>query len=843
MKIQKQTLNTIKTILVFILIVSPFLIFESFLINGFFETYPGRLISSFNTRTLLSDIIFCVYLGAIFLYYIEKRRKRYKFSTIYYLIIGSVLTYYISFRYFSSWRPELQLEFTNSGIFGIPYLDLIFYSLIVGNLISLIYFSKGKTHDEGNLSNDQPIYKSEDDELSYKDLSKLIAEKILEIKLSEKAFNIGITGKWGIGKTSLLNLIKHELNNQKKTNVSDHILLSYSPLLLDSRKSLTEDFLLKLNSKLRKYSIESTINTKNYIQSLKDSYNNIWWNLLSPLLSNSGYEENALSFSRTIEKINRRIIIIIDDLDRLNKDEVNEILRLIRNILDFKNIIFVLAYDKISLIERLKENEITHPELFIEKFFTLEVEVPIFKSYRIRELFLEEIKLRMPGSKERIDKVFEYTPQIIVNSIKINSDQTYFDIDFFENTIETKRDIKRFINNLIMIPENIFSEYETEQLLTLELIRLKHYQLYNNIKSKKYFKDTTSQYYGIDTEKLQNDKESIKSDKLLNVTTTLFEPKNKRTISNQHRFDLYFSYNIDGFVKYTHIEELRENNEKCIEVKKYVNSVFNESDNNKRQIISYLTDVISFYSYEDFKTIIEIMIELDLFSDFNIRKVIQHMNNYYKSNPQTQSTIKKYLLDLFENQIKLGEKATIYGALLDKSIHSEEIQFPISYEEVKQICVKRLKNFVALNEDDFDSCFELYYKCLDKVDDQKNIILNKEANSFMNDYACLFPNSYIKSLLIPYGTPIHASRDSEFAIRPFVDQTFGSWDNFAQFIEDWYTKLESPRKSTDEFTKYYNFIKEYLKRGKKPVVVAYSDWPKYGIDTLIKEKNWKVVEK
>jgi len=56
-----------------------------------------------------------------------------------------------------------------------------------------------------------------------------------------------------------------------------------------------------------------------------------------------------------LSKRNKKIIIIIDDIDRLNEREIKEIFRLVRVNADFPNTIYVLAFDRKIVEANLNE--------------------------------------------------------------------------------------------------------------------------------------------------------------------------------------------------------------------------------------------------------------------------------------------------------------------------------------------------------------------------------------------------------------------------------------------------------------------------------------------------------
>ena len=79
------------------------------------------------------------------------------------------------------------------------------------------------------LSNDTPINNRDDDMYSYSRLAERIADCICSANAEDSSFTIGISGSWGSGKTSLINLIDYELSDRKSHSFNSPELLRFDP--------------------------------------------------------------------------------------------------------------------------------------------------------------------------------------------------------------------------------------------------------------------------------------------------------------------------------------------------------------------------------------------------------------------------------------------------------------------------------------------------------------------------------------------------------------------------------------------------------------------------------------
>src|SRR5690606_26854395 len=108
---------------------------------------------------------------------------------------------------------------------------------------------------------------------------------------------------------------------------------------------------------------------------------------------NSSNEEYNI-VNESIKRINKRIIIFIDDLDRLDGDEIISVLKIIRNTGNFKNLVYVSCYDKVYLLNALQRFSKRNLDIILDKFFDIEIPlspIPTAELFRfIEDQFLNK---------------------------------------------------------------------------------------------------------------------------------------------------------------------------------------------------------------------------------------------------------------------------------------------------------------------------------------------------------------------------------------------------------------------------------------------------------------------
>lgn len=211
---------------------------------------------------------------------------------------------------------------------------------------------------------------------------------------------IAIQGDWGCGKTSMLNMIKQELGSDVKSiwfntwqyskfNLDDRLSISllthlYSSLddggKNDSKVLKNLSKLLHAGVKIGTYFIDSL-----GAQKLADDLGNI---------NDNGFHDNDTDCIRIIEelkkdyqkKINdiyaatgKRVVVFIDDLDRLAPSKAVDLMEILKLFLDCQNCVYVLAIDYEVVTRGITEkygNDFGEKQG--KKFFDKIIQVPFF---------------------------------------------------------------------------------------------------------------------------------------------------------------------------------------------------------------------------------------------------------------------------------------------------------------------------------------------------------------------------------------------------------------------------------------------------------------------------------
>ena len=273
--------------------------------------------------------------------------------------------------------------------------------LELGKLFLVLLKKRKRSSENKSSTSIFTIDNIEDTKVS-KDLdgyAKDIVDRLLATNIHKESFAIGISGGWGVGKTTFLNLLRSKL-------AASADVVVFNPWMCQSPEQVTRDFFASLQHQLAsKYSSLSKPikDYAKYITNVTLPLSNILNLDFSFFSRNVSLYKKKQILSKNFGNLPRPIVVVIDDIDRLERDEIFEVLRLIRNTADLKNTIYLVAYDKEYVTAVLEENKIKEAYSYLEKIFPLEIHLPKVEDISIWETLFKDIV-----AQDNTDKNFSY---------------------------------------------------------------------------------------------------------------------------------------------------------------------------------------------------------------------------------------------------------------------------------------------------------------------------------------------------------------------------------------------------------------------------------------------------
>jgi hypothetical protein len=316
------------------------------------------------------------------------------------------------------------------------------------------------------------------DELGFGPTADLLAEA-LAVGTSSDGLVVGITGRWGSGKSSLINLTQAAIRRRAEAE-RPHVV-EFKPWLVGERDALLQAMFAELVAGIDQIELESGDATGVTIRKAERAATAVrefagalgtaakiakaggsWvpgLGLLGGLVEKvSGavskgrpkpLAASKKKVSARLRKLRRTLVVVIDDVDRLEPSEIIEILRLIRSVADFPNITYILAYDRDVVAHAVKvAADVEDGHAYIEKIVQITLPVPHPESFDLRRWFDRELrKISLNVSEEaerRIKEIIDreggrylITPRAVVRTLD--------SIRFHWPVLEGKVDLTDFI--------------------------------------------------------------------------------------------------------------------------------------------------------------------------------------------------------------------------------------------------------------------------------------------------------------------------------------------------------------------------------------------------------------
>lgn len=340
------------------------------------------------------------------------------------------------------------------------------------------------------FNSDKPINSIEEDLLGRHEFARNIANAILAYR-PEDSLTIGLYGEWGSGKTSLINMIELELGIFDYISEDEiPIIIKFCPWNFSDQNQLLEQFFLTLSNGLDIDNIKDRLNKLgNVIEKVGQIVDigkylpviSSVAQIVSPLIHDyatalkSTEKGNNLQkikdkISKELRKIKTKLIIIIDDIDRLNNLEIRQIFQLVKSLGDFPNTIYLLPFDKAVVINALKDVQKGDGNEYLEKIIQIPIEIPNVNINKVFKILFEKIDNIIEGYPEnRFDK--EYWGKVLQTCIQ----------PFIKNI----RDVNRLVNILMFKYYLIKDEVNVIDLIALCSFQLFAPEIYDWIRGSK----------------------------------------------------------------------------------------------------------------------------------------------------------------------------------------------------------------------------------------------------------------------------------------------------------------------------------------------------------------------
>lgn len=685
----------------------------------------------------------------------------------------------------------------------------------------------------------------------------------------EGSFTFSITGIWGSGKTTFMNILKEQYSR----NNSAKSVIIFEPWKSDTSDSIVKGFFAMLRDELSNYipNISSTIDQ--YVELLLDEESGKPLKIIGKSLHGIFNEDkNPYELIKEIlERTKHKTVVFIDDIDRLNAAEIKEVLRLIRNTANFPYIQFIVAYDKNYVCEVLKNNGINTPERYLEKFFNVEMALPKSEERIICDELLTRIQeivhtiWGLEKENTEITSMVYYRPDDPTNSI--------IDNNLVPQVLFTVRDVIRFHNSFYLLAkaykdQKLENEVCFQDLFFLELLRYRYLDIYTILCNKPFVLLQLSDYVfslnGDYQKTLQEYLDISQVEIASDILEYLFRSDRDKTnaIYSLRSYYKYFMYRLDDkILTVGELMSLAENDD--AEMIKSANQLY--SNKNRLEFEYQIKELlVQIYrtdergktlDYIKIYSLLERLVKSDNrgLRDEIYNAIISHLQQIRCiDNRHFKALLHLYdVVDFNSKTIKYFDISDFLMIILVKENLAVKLRHPIGQEEydivydflsntthpaiispalssfkeaiengdkaiIDDLLIDlsvlsdiQLKHFENEQNKFSEDGFTLFYNCQSKTDPKTHrVYLRREALDIMKNEIQKNPQGYF-GMFIRKGITSNPEYNT-VSPEPFCAQIFGNYEKFEEFLKKC--------KNDNQYTiRVKNFWELYKSNGYRPI--------------------------
>jgi predicted KAP-like P-loop ATPase len=249
---------------------------------------------------------------------------------------------------------------------------------LVGEIVHRCRMSNDIRETEAlpNTFGDRPIACAKEDRLGRKGFAQALATHLLRTPADDSAV-FALYGAWGSGKTSILNLVEGELSKEGELSQNKTLtVLRFNPWLFSGTDQLVSGFFRELAAQLSERKHETFQKVAEIFAGMGEVFSVVsavpgvgGWAKVAEVAAKgasmaAAYQGNAFKSLESqrkrlidaLQKIEGRVIVLIDDIDRLRHEEIRDIVRLVRLVADLPRTVYLLAFDRVRVVQALSES-------------------------------------------------------------------------------------------------------------------------------------------------------------------------------------------------------------------------------------------------------------------------------------------------------------------------------------------------------------------------------------------------------------------------------------------------------------------------------------------------------
>ncbi len=344
-----------------------------------------------------------------------------------------------------------------------------------------------------SLSSDRPEDDPEKDLLGYAPFAKNLAKGIVQMT-PETGIVIGIYAPWGAGKTTLLNFVQHFLC--KYPEVDQPVIVPFNPWWFSGQEDLANSFFQQLLGVLGKDE------KANRVRESLERYAKFIGSGVGALATAAGavvgvpvaapvvtaVVEHGLTnlapkkqtihdvksdVEAALKETHTRLLVIIDDIDRLTAEETRQLFRVVKAVADFRNVIYLLAFDNSIAAKALETVQVGDGNAYLEKIVQVPFTLPLPENSALGDMLSDRLRFLFDPNNDDD------------SSYKLWDVSYWTDVyqDGIRHFIETPRDVVRLANTISVTYSSVRGEVNPVDFVAIETLRVFAPSIYDTVRS------------------------------------------------------------------------------------------------------------------------------------------------------------------------------------------------------------------------------------------------------------------------------------------------------------------------------------------------------------------------
>lgn len=307
------------------------------------------------------------------------------------------------------------------------------------------------------ITGDNPIRHPRDDTLGRTAVAESFARQVLALDTTEGVV-VGVLGAWGSGKTSFVNLARKEFAQ------ADVHILDFNPWMFSGTQQLVEHFFDELTAQLK---IRPDLSNK--IGKALDNYSDVFTGVarvatkglgrfLQRKKKKTGISQNRDRVEQNLKNLDKPIVVVLDDIDRLLVSEIRDVFRLVRLTANFPNIIYIVAFDRTRVEKALSEQKGMSGRDYLEKILQVAIDLPVIPDRVLHQQI-----------SSAIDEALSY-----IEDTGPFDEQVWPDVfmEIIQPLIRNMRDVRRYAAAIHGTVADLHRKIALVDVLALEAVRV-----------------------------------------------------------------------------------------------------------------------------------------------------------------------------------------------------------------------------------------------------------------------------------------------------------------------------------------------------------------------------------